>query len=97
MCLLSNLSINFYDFFLGLIVIAGGNEIDYVIDKVFALYTYKVILSNTKQNYAIQGKGFSENILFLPWLPSWLDRGALFNVDTPGCGKSVVRGPTGHK
>ena len=25
------------------------------------------------------------------------DRGALINVDTPGCGTSVVRGPTGHK
>ena len=22
---------------------------------------------------------------------------ALFNVDAPGCGTSVVRGPTGHK
>ena len=27
----------------------------------------------------------------LPWLPSWLDRGALINVDAPGCGTSVVR------
>ena len=33
----------------------------------------------------------------LPWWPSCLDRGALNNVDAPGCGRSVVRGPTGHK
>ena len=32
-----------------------------------------------------------------PWWPSCLDRGALNNVDAPGCGTSVVRGPTGHK
>ena len=31
------------------------------------------------------------------WLPNWLDRIALINVDAPGCGTSVVRGPTGHK
>ena len=35
--------------------------------------------------------------LNLPWWPSCLDRGALNNVDAPGCGTSVVRGPTGHK
>ena len=29
--------------------------------------------------------------------PSCLDRGALINFDAPGCGTSVVRGPTGHK
>ena len=29
------------------------------------------------------------------WLLSCLDRGALITVDTPGCGTSVVRGPTG--
>ena len=34
---------------------------------------------------------------YLPWWPSCLDRGALNNVDAPGCGTSVVRGPTGHK
>ena len=34
---------------------------------------------------------------FLPWWPSCLDRGALINADAPGCGTSVVRGPTGHK
>ena len=28
---------------------------------------------------------------------SWLGHGALINVYTPGCGTSVVRGPTGHK
>ena len=28
---------------------------------------------------------------------SWLDRDELINVDAPGCGTSVVRGPTGHK
>ena len=34
---------------------------------------------------------------YLPWWLSYLDRGALNNVDAPGCGTSVVRGPTGHK
>ena len=33
----------------------------------------------------------------LPWWSSCLDRGALINVDAPGFGTSVVRGPTGHK
>ena len=33
----------------------------------------------------------------LPWWPSCLDRGALINVEVPGCGKSVVLGPMGHK
>ena len=33
----------------------------------------------------------------LPWWPSYFDRGALINVDAPGCARSVVRGPTGHK
>ena len=33
----------------------------------------------------------------MPWWPSCLDRGALINVNAPGCGTSVVRGPTGHK
>ena len=28
---------------------------------------------------------------------SWLDSGALNNVDAPGCGMSVVRGLMGHK
>ena len=32
-----------------------------------------------------------------PWLPSWLDRGALINANAPGCDTSVVRDPTGHK
>ena len=33
-----------------------------------------------------------------PWWPSCcLDRGALINVEAPGCGTSVVQGPTGHK
>ena len=32
-----------------------------------------------------------------PWWPSWLGRGALINVDAPGCGTSLVRGTTGHK
>ena len=31
----------------------------------------------------------------LPWWPSCLDSGALINADAPGCGTSVVRGPTG--
>ena len=35
--------------------------------------------------------------LYVPWWLSCLDRGALNNVDSPGCGTSVVRGPTGHK
>ena len=34
---------------------------------------------------------------YLPWWLSWLDCGALINVDAPGCGMLVVRGPTGHK
>ena len=29
-----------------------------------------------------------------PFVPSWLDCGALIHVDAPGCGTSVVRGPT---
>ena len=33
----------------------------------------------------------------LPLWLSWLDHGALINVDAPGCGTSVVQGPTGHK
>ena len=33
----------------------------------------------------------------MPWWPSCLDRGALINVDAPGCGTLVVRGPTGQK
>ena len=37
------------------------------------------------------------SIDIIPWLLSCLDRGVLNNVDTPGCGTSVVRGPTGHK
>ena len=37
------------------------------------------------------------SIYYLPWWPSCLDRGALINADAPGCGTSVVRGPTGHK
>ena len=37
------------------------------------------------------------SVILLPWWPSCLDRGALNNVDAPGCGTSVVRGPTGHK
>ena len=35
--------------------------------------------------------------VYLPWWPSCSDRGALNNVDAPGCGTSVVRGSTGHK
>ena len=31
-----------------------------------------------------------------PRWSSWLDMGVLINVDTPGCGTSVVQGPTGH-
>ena len=29
--------------------------------------------------------------LMVPWWPSCLDRGALNNVEAPGCGTSVVR------
>ena len=36
-------------------------------------------------------------IIFDHWWPSWLDRDALINVDAPGFGTSVARGPTGHK
>ena len=39
----------------------------------------------------------SDEDIYLPWWPSCLDRGALNNVDAPGFGTSVVRGPTGHK
>ena len=31
----------------------------------------------------------------MSWWPSCLDRGALINVDAPGCGTSVVRGLMG--
>ena len=43
--------------------------------------------------------GFGITCIYLSWLPSWLDRGALINVDAPGCGKSVfeVRRGTGRK
>ena len=43
-----------------------------------------------------QGCVMSAYLLPALW-PSCLDRGALNNVDAPGCGTSVVRGPTGHK
>ena len=33
----------------------------------------------------------------MPWWPSCLNLGELINVEAPGCGTSVVRGPTGHK
>ena len=35
--------------------------------------------------------------MFLSQIRSCLDRGALINVDAPGCGTLVVRGPTKHK
>ena len=31
------------------------------------------------------------------WWPSWIDLRALINVDTPGCGTSVVQDRTGHQ
>ena len=34
---------------------------------------------------------------YMPCWPCCLDLGALNNVEAPGCGTSVVRGPTGHK
>ena len=34
---------------------------------------------------------------YLPWWPSCLDHGALINLDAPGFGTSVDRGPTGRK
>ena len=40
---------------------------------------------------------FISGSIYLPWWPSCLDRGALINVDAPGSGTSVVRGPTWHK
>ena len=39
----------------------------------------------------------SRGVPYLPWWPSCLDRGALINVDAPGCGTSVVRGLTGRQ
>ena len=33
----------------------------------------------------------------ISWWLWWLDRGALVNVEAPGCGTSVVQGATGHK
>ena len=33
----------------------------------------------------------------MAWWQSCLDRGALINVDAPGCGTSVFRFPTGQK
>ena len=55
-----------------------------------------------KDNYALSLLlNLNVNILssdtFLAWLPSCLHRGALTNVDSPGCGTSVIRGLTGHK
>ena len=67
----------------------------HIIDKLF---------KNTKYRHTFKvAKVFTFNIriliivYYLPWWPSCSDRGALNNVDSPGCGKSVVRGPTGHK
>ena len=45
----------------------------------------------SRQKVSDQGKKY------LPWWPSCLDRGALINVDAPGCGTSVVRDSMGHK
>ena len=41
--------------------------------------------------------GSCDLCLLFPWWPSWLEHSALINVDAPGCGTSVVRGPTVHK
>ena len=37
------------------------------------------------------------NTIYLPRLSSWLHRGALMNVDAPGCCTSMVPGLTGHQ
>ena len=44
---------------------------------------------------------FFQNVLnkniMISFLESWLDRGALINVDVPGCGTSAGSRPDGHK
>ena len=49
----------------------------------------------------MSGKAYFNTIITLQvlihWCPSWLDCGALINVDAPGCGTSVVSGPTEDK
>ena len=54
-----------------------------------------VELTTWAQQYLIAHK--QQLTTCLSWWPSCLDRGALVNVDSAGCGTSVVRGPTGHK
>ena len=49
------------------------------------------------QNFGKSDYQLMQPQIYLPWWPSCLDRGALNNVDAPGCGTSVVRGPTGHR
>ena len=48
------------------------------------------------EGYSDQGNGI-KLMVYLAWWPSCFGRGALNNVDAPGYGMSVVRGPTGHK
>ena len=57
------------------------------------LVTLVALLSNLEMNEDVQ----SLIILYLPCFSSWLDCGAIINVDAPVCGMSVVRGPMGHK
>ena len=40
---------------------------------------------------------FYKKVKYWPWWPNCLDRGALNDVEAPGCGTSVVRGPMGYK
>ena len=40
---------------------------------------------------------YMERMYYLRWWPSWLDRGALINVEAPECDTLVVGGPRGHK
>ena len=48
--------------------------------------------SHTNEKVETESEGCGHS-----WWPSWLGRGAVINVNAPGCGTSVVRGPTGHK
>ena len=46
---------------------------------------------------SINNQGRSWKLRSGIFVPSCLYRGALINVEAPGCGTSVVRGPTVHK
>ena len=64
------------------------------VNKVVFSYPAYLDVETTSENY------INNNVILYSYLSRWqscLDRGALINVDAPGCGTSVVRGPTGHK